>query len=214
MRLLVGSIVGLALLAPASYGQITAPASVGFWISGARGAHVETRGGPRDDRTLLALGLRATWPFRSRGPVELAYTADLIPLILNTANRAYRWEGSCSGRGSDCDAGLYQVAVPYNTLGVGLAPVGLQLRTRLTPALALVGGGGAGVLYFARPVPDYEAARLNFVGDIGGGLEFALRPDRVLAVGYRFQHISNAGLAPVNVGLDTHLLLIGLVIPR
>ena len=214
MRCLIGLLASPALLASATYGQIPAPSAAGLWISGARGARVETRGGPRHDRALVALGVRATWRLSTDGPVDLEYAADLIPLILATANRAYRWEGSCSGQGGACDYALLRVPVAYKTVGVGLAPVGLQFRTRLRPAVAVVAGGDAGVLYFARPVPDYEAARLNFVGEIGGGLELTLRADRILALGYRFQHISNAGIAPVNVGVNTHLLLVGIVIPR
>ena len=214
MRLFISVGATLALLASTAYGQITSPSSVTLWIGGARGARVETRGGPRHDRSLVALGLRAEWRLATGGPFEFDYTADLIPLVLATANRAYRWESSCSGRGADCDGALFQVAVPYTTAGVGVAPVGVQLRTRLTPRLALVGGGSAGVLYFARPVPDHEAARLNFVGDIGGGLELRLRVDRILGLGYRLQHISNAGIALINVGMNTHLLLVGVVIPR
>jgi hypothetical protein len=141
-------------------------------------------------------------------------TADVIPLILATGNRAYRWEGLCNGGGSDCDGALHQVGAPYTTVGVGVAPVGFQVRSRLTPALALVGGTSAGALYFARAVPDHEAARLNFMGEIGGGIEVSLRPHRILAVGYRFQHVSNAGIAPINVGMDTHLVVVGLVVPR
>lgn len=214
MRLFIGVLIGAALLAPRTYGQITPPASVGLWLSGARGARVETRGGTRHDRSLAAFGLRAVWRLSPSAPIELEYTADLIPLILATSNRSYRWEGSCGGSGTDCDGALVRVAVPYATLGVGVSPVGLQVRSRLTPALALVGGLGAGVLYFARPVPDHEAARLNFVGEVGGGIEVALRPERILAVGYRFQHISNAGIAAINVGMNTHLVVVGVVVPR
>lgn len=214
MRLFISVGASLALLTSAAYGQIPSPSSVGLWIAGARGARVETRGGPHHDRSLVALGLRATWRLATGGPFVVHYTADLVPLVLATANRAYRWEGLCSGRGADCDGALFQVAVPYTTVGVGVAPAGVQLRTRLGSRLALVGGGSAGVLYFARPVPDHEAARLNFVGDIGGGLELSLRVDRVVTLGYRLQHISNAGFAPINVGMNTHLLLIGVVIPR
>ena len=213
MRTFFGVLANALLLAPSVDGQVPSPSAVSLWLSGTRAAPIETREGLRHDRTFAAFGLRAAWPVFKRGKIGLEYAADLTPVILATANRTYRFEGDrCDGPA--CELSLRRVSVRYSTVGFGVAPIGLQLRLPVASRLTLTTTTTAGGLYFSRPVPDYKAARLNFVGEIGGTVEIAFRSNRVLALGYRFQHISNAGTAPVNVGLDSHLLTVGLVFPR
>jgi hypothetical protein len=213
MRAFLGVLANALLLAPSVHGQVPSPSAISLWLSGTRAAPIETREGLRHDRAFAALGLRAAWPLFKREGIRLEYAADLTPAILATANRTYRFEADrCDG--PDCDGSLRQVSVRYTTVGFGVAPIGFQLRVPITSRLALTTAATVGALYFLRPVPDYEAARLNFMGEIGGSVEIAYRSNRVLALGYRLPHISNAGTAPVNVGLNSHLLTIGLAFPR
>jgi hypothetical protein len=208
-----GKLVIIASLSgsPIAAAQIPAPARLTVTLSGAYNASIETREGPRNDRTYAAISLRATWPLQKRR-IAMEYVADLGSLALATANRTYRFEASeCEGT---CPLYLRRVSDRYATVGVGVSPIGLQVRLPLLSRVTLTSGASAGGLYFLRPVPDYKAARLNFVAEAGGTLDVTLGSRRVLSMGYRFQHISNAGIAPVNVGLNSHLLVIGWALRR
>lgn len=193
------------------------------WVSGTRAAAIETRQGLQHDRALTAFGVRAAWPLLKRRNLAVEYVADLIPVVVTTANRAYRWRlGPCTP--PDCTDSRYRDGEDYvsarwrperyTSVGFGVAPLGAQVRLSIAPPVNLTTAATAGALYFSRPVPDYEAARFNFVGEIGAGAELTLTNRRALAIGYRFQHISNAGTAPLNMGVDSHLLAIGLVFSR
>ena len=53
-------------------------------------------------------------------------------------------------------------------------------------------------------------ARVNFTAELGAGVLIG-RPGRLgIALGYKFYHISNAGMAQHNPGIDNHMLTIGL----
>jgi hypothetical protein len=205
-------IIGSLISSTVAAAQIPAPARLTITFSGIHNAPIETREGPRNDRTYAALNLRAIWPLQHRR-VAIEYTADLVSLALATANRTYHWQGAQCG-GGDCDGSLHRFAARYATAGIGVSPVGLQVRFPLRFGLSLTGGASAGALYFLRPIPDHEAARFNFVADVGATLDLAVKRRRELSVGYRFQHISNAGTAPVNVGLNTHLVVLGWTVRR
>jgi hypothetical protein len=72
---------------------------------------------------------------------------------------------------------------------------------------------GSGPMWATRRVPA-STSRFNFISQTGFGA--VLFPKRASAffVGYRFAHISNAGYAPRNPGLNVSSLLIGVqVVP-
>ena len=205
------------------HGQVRSPVAITPWVSGTRAAAIETRQGLQHDRALTAFGVRGAWSVVRRRNLALEYVADLIPVVVTTANRAYQWRlGPCTP--PDCTDSRYREGEEYvsarwrperyTSVGFGVAPLGAQLRLSIAPRVNLTTAVTAGAVYFSRPVPDYEAARLNFVGEMGFGAELTLTNRRALAIGYRFQHISNAGTAPLNMGLDSHLLAIGLVFSR
>jgi hypothetical protein len=94
--------------------------------------------------------------------------------------------------------------------GVGLAPVGLQAQIALTRRLGLVTGADGGIVWFARAVPDPDERRLNFWLNGRSGLELRVARELILVVGYRFNHISNGGAGPVNPGMNSHMIELGL----
>lgn len=111
---------------------------------------------------------------------------------------------------------------------------GWRLTTHLEGGVAILeGGGDTGAALSVGPVGvwDRNGDRWRFeIGvkptlltkerfgtlDLGGqfhftshlGIRYQLRPE--FAVGYRFQHISNAGISSPNPGLDLHLLTLDL----
>jgi hypothetical protein len=65
-----------------------------------------------------------------------------------------------------------------------------------------------GPMWTTRRVPA-ATSRFNFITQAGIGTVLFPRQRMAIIVGYRFAHISNAGLAPRNPGLNVHTLLIG-----
>jgi hypothetical protein len=67
------------------------------------------------------------------------------------------------------------------------------------------------MLWFTRDTPVPDARRFNFTAEGGAGVEIPSRDGRALVVGYKFQHLSNAGTALQNPGFDTHLVYVGVM---
>ena len=71
--------------------------------------------------------------------------------------------------------------------------------------------GGEGVVYTDLRKQDL-GTRVQFTSTIGGGLEYELRPDMAVGLQVRFRHMSNAGMASSNPGINTVYGLIGLTV--
>ena len=96
-------------------------------------------------------------------------------------------------------------------VGAGLSPLGLQLYTSRLGGARFFAGSSVGGLWFNREMPIAGAHRFNFALQAGGGIELANRTGGAVVVGYKFHHLSNAGTAAQNPGLDAHVLYVGLV---
>jgi opacity protein-like surface antigen len=68
---------------------------------------------------------------------------------------------------------------------------------------------GEGVVYTDLRKQDL-GTRVQFTSTVGGGLEYALRPDMAIGFQVRLRHMSNAGMASSNPGINTVYGLIGL----
>lgn len=69
--------------------------------------------------------------------------------------------------------------------------------------------GGEGVVYTDLRKQDL-GSRLQFTSQIGTGLEFDVRPGMAFGLQVRFRHMSNAGMASSNPGINTIYGLVGL----
>ena len=69
---------------------------------------------------------------------------------------------------------------------------------------------GAGIVWtdLGGRIPE-KGSQFNFNLQAGGGLSFLLTPASSLNLSYRFQHVSNAGTAEPNQGIDAGVVLIG-----
>lgn len=69
--------------------------------------------------------------------------------------------------------------------------------------------GGEGVVYTDLRKQDL-GSRLQFTSQIGAGLEVDVRPGMAFGFQVRFRHMSNAGMASSNPGINTLYGLVGL----
>jgi len=94
-------------------------------------------------------------------------------------------------------------------MALGVSPLGLKVSA--SPAsqarfFAALSGGG---MYFDRNTPVVAARALNFSSELSVGIDVSSRDgSRVASLGWKYQHWSNAGTAPVNPGLDANLIVV------
>lgn len=98
---------------------------------------------------------------------------------------------------------------PGRAVGAGLAPLGiaavLRPTRRVQPVLSVTGGA----LWFDRRVPTTAASRFNFTAAAEAGVRLIDVRGRGAVVTYRFHHLSNAGTAPANPAVASHVLSVG-----
>jgi lipid A 3-O-deacylase len=93
--------------------------------------------------------------------------------------------------------------------GVGVSPLmfrwNLREHGRIHPFLEVA----SGVVATNRDVPE-GTTRLNFASHAGSGARIRVAEEWGVLVGYRFQHLSNAGIAARNPGFNSNIGYIGL----
>jgi hypothetical protein len=133
----------------------------------------------------------------------LDYPLRLVPITLVRNNPAEPARMLGSGRWT------MSLETPRaSTAGLGAKPIGLRgwvgaRRVRLEA------DASAGVIHFGMPLLASNATRLNFAYDFAVGLGIALPGGGRALVGYRYHHMTNAGLGDVNPGLDSHAAYLG-----
>jgi len=122
--------------------------------------------------------------------IALQYTFDAIPFAVATGNVEVITVGSITTLRRE------------TTYGGGITPLGLQLDFRngssFHPFVDIAGGG----LIFNKPVPVPDAGKFAFVGEVGTGIRLFTSDKRVVTLGVRFHHLSNAAGATSNPGLN------------
>ena len=97
---------------------------------------------------------------------------------------------------------VLQPAPAKNAYGAGFNPVNLKWNfthsARTVPYLEL----GGGVLFTNTEVP-LNTSTVNFVTHAALGFHFFVREKRAITFNVRYEHISNAGLAVPNPGINT-----------
>ncbi len=106
-----------------------------------------------------------------------------------------------------CEPQINPVFQPKSDIefGVGL---GLKYMYPLTDNLYPYIQGTVGPHYVSVQTED-QASGFLFADTIGGGLYYFLNKTSAVNVGYRFRHMSNAGLKSPNGGINTHFGTIG-----
>ncbi len=103
-----------------------------------------------------------------------------------------------------------QYVEPLSTYLVALTPTAkytFLASDKLRPYVEI----GAGVVWtdLADRIPE-KGSQFNFNLQAGAGLSYFVVPTTSINVAYRFQHISNAGTAQPNQGIDAGVVLIGI----
>ncbi|HEV3216942.1 MAG TPA: acyloxyacyl hydrolase [Vicinamibacterales bacterium] len=102
------------------------------------------------------------------------------------------------------------VALRQSSYTYGLAASPLHMRWNFRPVgrLGVFAEASGGVIYTRQAVPA-SATSFNFLDQAGFGVRIAAGRRREWLAGYRFQHISNAGLSRPNPGANFNFVYAG-----
>ncbi|HYD51592.1 MAG TPA: acyloxyacyl hydrolase [Gemmatimonadaceae bacterium] len=212
LLLLVSATAGspLAARAQETPPTLSAPTvTVGGWVAAGRNSRRWPFGSsPGNDLTLTAVRLTRAVAGSQRWTLD--YTMDLVPVAWVSMPRDTVVVDLWSCRTMH----FCEVRVPADgrreASGRGVEPLGLQLRfrrwSRVQPLVHLSGGA----LWFDDEVPRTGTARFNFIGRLGAGVSAASTGGLAVTVGYTLAHISNGGTKPLNPGIDSQMLYVGL----
>ena len=88
--------------------------------------------------------------------------------------------------------------------------VGLRYMTPLTDGVAIFGEISSGPAYFSIDTVEQGDYGFSFISQFGAGLQFELTHNVAFNAGYRYRHLSNAGLSEPNAGINTNELITGI----
>ena len=171
--------------AHAGYALAKGTNEFGLWIGGSPDSVGNT-----EDRQLLLVALRYGRVLAAWEAVTLEYTLDIFPA-------AVVFEPGDVRKGSST---IY---------GAGLSPLGFKLnflpQSWIQPFIA----ASVGFIYSQHDIPVPDSSRFNFTPEAGLGVQFFLAPQRALTLGYKFHHISNAGISARNPGMNSNVIYAG-----
>ena len=84
----------------------------------------------------------------------------------------------------------------------------LKYSDHITLRIAPYIEGGFGIIYTTQHTRK-QSTQYNFLSQVGVGLQFFLNEKFALTGGYRFRHLSNAGIDSPNRGINHHFALLG-----
>jgi len=143
----------------------------------------------------------------------LTYTIDVFPLlVLSIPPNTVSLPPDGGELGGPSEAPIQKRG--FRTYGFGASPAGLRLSAPITDRVQPFISGSTGLLYFVRSLPNEWGRHLNFMFDVGAGMEVVLTSDLHLSVGYHYHHLSNGFRGRINPGIDAHLLHLGVALSR
>ncbi len=96
---------------------------------------------------------------------------------------------------------------PEDSIEFGIG-IGVQYRYPFTERLAGYLSGSTGPHYMTLVTAE-QARGFLFSNTLGAGLYYFMREDSALILGYRYRHLSNAGLVEPNGGINASFITLG-----
>jgi len=104
---------------------------------------------------------------------------------------------------------FFQIRQPDMVRGWSVAPLFVRWNFPAIGAARVFGEVSGSLLFTEAPVPA-RTTTFNFIDQAGFGVRFEESRGRAWLVGYRFQHISNAGRVKPNPGANFNFVYLGL----
>jgi len=152
-------------------------------------------------RDLFLLGVQGGTPILRLGAVRVNYIAQVIPLFVVVDRAAPAFDPYLDANGI--------ARLPERSYAVGFSPFGLEVVAPLWRRASVFGATSGGGLIFTRRFPDVTGRQTNFTLEVGGGVRVRVNATHWAQLGYKYHHISNAGTAFANPGLDGNIFYAG-----
>jgi len=108
-----------------------------------------------------------------------------------------------------CEPFVNGFSGPEDGVEVGCS-IGIRYLHEVSGPVDLFLEAGAAPMYYSVHTVEQGKAGFNFLDQIGAGLQYRFGAKKALFGGYRWRHISHAGLADrSNSGINTNALIIG-----
>ncbi|NTW52255.1 MAG: acyloxyacyl hydrolase [Chlorobiaceae bacterium] len=99
------------------------------------------------------------------------------------------------------------VTKPESGVEAGLG-IFIRYLHPLSSSVKLVSEVGSGPMYLGINTREQGKKGFNFMNQFGAGLQMAVTESSALTLGYRFRHLSNAGISEPNRGINTGAVVI------
>lgn len=147
----------------------------------------------------------------THGPT-LTYTVDVFPAFFVSIPPETVSVPPGGGPSNNAEASVYQQGL--DTYGIGASPAGLRVTFRTVNRVQPFLAGSTGLVYFVDTLPNERGRHLNFLFDVGAGVQIVLTSNLILTAGYRYLHLSNGFRGQINPGIDANLLHLGVAVPQ
>ena len=174
---------------------------IGAFVGGARNSPNDGVLGTIPHRDHFMLGVQAGTPVLRLGPVRVSYIAQLLPLFIISDRAAPAYNPYLDANG------LPRLA--QRAYAFGISPFGIEIASSVARRVSVFAATAGGGLFFSHSFPDVTGRRTNFTLEAGGGLRMRVGSAQWAQLGYKYHHISNAGTAFANPGLDGNVLYAG-----
>ncbi|QQS42913.1 MAG: acyloxyacyl hydrolase [Acidobacteriota bacterium] len=93
--------------------------------------------------------------------------------------------------------------------GIGVAPVGVRYILRPQKKVKIFGAVNLGMIGFNEVFPVPRTRKFNFTTEVDLGVMVWSRKNKAMTLGFKYNHISNAGTAELNPGINTAIFYVG-----
>lgn len=93
--------------------------------------------------------------------------------------------------------------------GLGIAPIGVRYILRPQKKLKVFAALNLGMILFNEDLPVPRSRKLNFTSEADLGVMIWSRKNKAVTLGLKYNHISNAGTAELNPGINTAIFYVG-----
>ena len=150
--------------------------------------------GYADNREISLFGVRYFRPMGHFIASRFDYVTEVLPVVLLRGPSKY---------GADSRTLTSERTVSY---GADITPIGARLLWRSGKLWKPYLLGDGGLLYFKQRALSTRGTHLNFSAEFGAGIQFNLRSQNQLSIGYSLYHFSNGDTGARNPALDSNLI--------
>lgn len=97
--------------------------------------------------------------------------------------------------------------------GIGIIPLNIMMPITTSKIIEPFTFLSAGGVFLNDKLPDVSGASLNYLLNIGAGLELPFIQNSNIQLGYSIQHMSNANTGEQNPGIDSHMFFMTVLLP-